>query len=218
MIYHPSFSSLAHGRGGLVFIAATAAFALGVLTGATLRPSPTTNAAGSLASALAATRAAPTSADIPLAHRLDPGLVYPADTLRIIDGDTFEARVRVWPGLDVNTKVRLRNIDARSFTPGAPTSTSRRRPRAPRSKPSSRRAALRFRGSVSTNTVDGSMRSSRRATRPTFPRRFSTAAGRAATMAAGAVRGADLEVWMSDPDPPTLGTRAVSASRYLPNI
>ena len=68
--------------------------------------------------------------------------------------------------------------------------------RAPRSKPSSRRAALRFRGSVSTNTVDGSMRSSRRATRPTFPRRFSTAAGRAATMAAGAVRGADLEVWM----------------------
>jgi endonuclease YncB( thermonuclease family) len=112
MIYHPPFSALAHPRGGLVFIAATAAFALGVLTGATLRPSPTTNAAGSLASALAATRAAPTSADIPLAHRLDPGLVYPADTLRIIDGDTFEARVRVWPGLDVDTKVRLRDVDA----------------------------------------------------------------------------------------------------------
>ena len=32
--------------------------------------------------------------------------------LRIIDGDTFEARVRVWPGLDVDTKVRLRGIDA----------------------------------------------------------------------------------------------------------
>jgi len=29
-----------------------------------------------------------------------------------MDGDTFEARVRVWPGLDVSTKVRLRNIDA----------------------------------------------------------------------------------------------------------
>ena len=32
--------------------------------------------------------------------------------IRIIDGDTFEARVRVWPGLDVDTKVRLRGIDA----------------------------------------------------------------------------------------------------------
>jgi endonuclease YncB( thermonuclease family) len=32
--------------------------------------------------------------------------------LRVIDGDTFEARVRAWPGLDVDTKVRLRGIDA----------------------------------------------------------------------------------------------------------
>jgi endonuclease YncB( thermonuclease family) len=32
--------------------------------------------------------------------------------IRIIDGDTFEARVRVWPGLNVDTKVRLRNVDA----------------------------------------------------------------------------------------------------------
>jgi endonuclease YncB( thermonuclease family) len=32
--------------------------------------------------------------------------------VRVIDGDTFEARVRVWPGLDVSTKVRLRNVDA----------------------------------------------------------------------------------------------------------
>ena len=50
--------------------------------------------------------------DLPIAKRLDPGLVYPADVLRVIDGDTFEARVRVWPGLDVDTKVRLRGIDA----------------------------------------------------------------------------------------------------------
>jgi endonuclease YncB( thermonuclease family) len=28
------------------------------------------------------------------------------------DGDTFQARVRVWPGLEVDTKVRLRGIDA----------------------------------------------------------------------------------------------------------
>ncbi len=44
--------------------------------------------------------------------RFDPQLAYPAEVVRVIDGDTFEARVRVWPGLDVNTKVRLRNIDA----------------------------------------------------------------------------------------------------------
>jgi endonuclease YncB( thermonuclease family) len=37
---------------------------------------------------------------------------HPADVLRVIDGDTFEARVHVWPGLDITTKIRLRGIDA----------------------------------------------------------------------------------------------------------
>jgi endonuclease YncB( thermonuclease family) len=37
---------------------------------------------------------------------------HPADVLRVIDGDTFEARVRVWPGIEITTKVRLRGIDA----------------------------------------------------------------------------------------------------------
>ena len=32
--------------------------------------------------------------------------------LRVIDGDTFAARVRVWRGFEVDTKVRLRAIDA----------------------------------------------------------------------------------------------------------
>jgi endonuclease YncB( thermonuclease family) len=36
---------------------------------------------------------------------------YPAEVLRVNDGDTFEARVQVWPGLAVTTKVRLRGID-----------------------------------------------------------------------------------------------------------
>jgi endonuclease YncB( thermonuclease family) len=39
-------------------------------------------------------------------------VTHPADVLRVIDGDTFEARVHVWPGLDITTKVRLRGIDA----------------------------------------------------------------------------------------------------------
>ncbi len=37
---------------------------------------------------------------------------YPAEVLRVIDGDTFEARLRIWPGMDVTTKIRLRGIDA----------------------------------------------------------------------------------------------------------
>jgi endonuclease YncB( thermonuclease family) len=37
---------------------------------------------------------------------------YPAEVLRVIDGDTFEARVHVWPGIAITTKVRLRGIDA----------------------------------------------------------------------------------------------------------
>lgn len=37
---------------------------------------------------------------------------HPARVLRVIDGDTFEARVRIWPGMEVTTKVRLRGIDA----------------------------------------------------------------------------------------------------------
>jgi endonuclease YncB( thermonuclease family) len=40
------------------------------------------------------------------------GTGYPAEVMRVIDGDTFEARVRVWPGLEVVTKVRLQGIDA----------------------------------------------------------------------------------------------------------
>ena len=32
--------------------------------------------------------------------------------MRVIDGDTFEARVHLWPGLDVTTRVRLRGVDA----------------------------------------------------------------------------------------------------------
>ena len=30
----------------------------------------------------------------------------------MLDGDTFEARVHLWPGLDITTRVRLRGIDA----------------------------------------------------------------------------------------------------------
>jgi len=37
---------------------------------------------------------------------------HSAEVLRVLDGDTFEARVQLWPGLNVTTRVRLRGIDA----------------------------------------------------------------------------------------------------------
>jgi endonuclease YncB( thermonuclease family) len=42
----------------------------------------------------------------------NPSVRHPVDVIRTIDGDTFEARVPLWPGLDVMTRVRLRGIDA----------------------------------------------------------------------------------------------------------
>ena len=112
------FATLTNPRRGNVVLAAGAVFALGLAAGALLRPALAPqlfvqHGASPVAPALAAVDAGePAPADIPLAHRLDPNVVYPAEVLRIIDGDTFEARVRVWPGLDVDTKVRLRGIDA----------------------------------------------------------------------------------------------------------
>lgn len=55
---------------------------------------------------------APSNATLsaPPAGALRPG--HPAEVFRVIDGDTFEARVRVWPGIEITTKIRLRGIDA----------------------------------------------------------------------------------------------------------
>jgi len=85
-------------RNGVLLLAA-AAFAAGLSAGAWLAPM----AAGrSIAPPAPVARAAP--------EILRTG--YPAELLRVIDGDTFEARIRIWPGQDVTTRVRLRGIDA----------------------------------------------------------------------------------------------------------
>ena len=48
-----------------------------------------------------------------LAHQAPANTrVYAAEVVRIIDGDTFVARMRTGPGGDVETRVRLRSIDA----------------------------------------------------------------------------------------------------------
>jgi endonuclease YncB( thermonuclease family) len=84
------------------WLLAGAIFCAGVATGNFLQP--------------AASGASPAKPEPPAVPVFDPravtGAVYPVDVLRINDGDTFEARVRLWPGLEVTTKVRLRNVDS----------------------------------------------------------------------------------------------------------
>jgi len=50
----------------------------------------------------------------------NPDVRHPVDAIRTIDGDTFEARVHLWPGLDLNTRVRLRGIDAPELKAACP--------------------------------------------------------------------------------------------------
>jgi endonuclease YncB( thermonuclease family) len=80
-------------------------------------------AAGTLAGAMIAPVVSGRSAPLPgeLASATDPKPIkgaYAAEVLRVIDGDTFEARVHLWPGLAVTTKVRLRGIDAPEMNAG----------------------------------------------------------------------------------------------------
>ena len=176
------------------FVAAGMIFALGVVAGATMRPLFPAIASAPVEAALAAASAAPPSGlprtDLPIARRLDPELIYPAEVVRIIDGDTFEARVRVWPGLDVDTHVRLRGIDAARYRGAAPTNSPRRKRHARRCRTYLTRAASRWRASASTNTAAGSTPWWRHAAPPMFQRRCFVAAGRAPTTAASADRGA----------------------------
>jgi endonuclease YncB( thermonuclease family) len=50
----------------------------------------------------------------------NPDVRHPVDVIRTIDGDTFEARVHLWPGLDMTTRVRLRGIDAPELRAACP--------------------------------------------------------------------------------------------------
>ncbi len=111
MRYHLLWTGSRIRRPGGAFVAGIGLFTLGIAIGTVARPVLTKPAGASVALAAAATTE-PLQSSAPLARRLDRAIVYPAELLRVIDGDTFEARVRVWPGLDVDTKVRLRDIDA----------------------------------------------------------------------------------------------------------
>jgi endonuclease YncB( thermonuclease family) len=104
---HPPFATLTSTHQGTTLLVAATMFALGALVDTGLRASR-----GGLNES-APTATAQTNAVMASSTRAaDSGARYPAEVIRVIDGDTFEARVRVWPGLDVDTKVRLRGIDA----------------------------------------------------------------------------------------------------------
>ena len=54
------------------------------------------------------------------ARAADSGVRHPVDVVRTIDGDTCEAVVHLWPGLDMTTRVRLRGIDAAEMKASCP--------------------------------------------------------------------------------------------------
>ena len=107
-----TFAASPHpGRRELAVVAG-AMFALGILAGMVV-PAPL----NPRALAPAAPRPAAQDRERTLSfgatsQRLGSIGVYAAEVARIIDGDTFVAHVQVWPGLSVDTKVRLRGVDA----------------------------------------------------------------------------------------------------------
>ncbi len=93
---------LSHNNAPPALLLAALTFELGLGVGATIRPMTASRVEAMPAATTPARSSAP--ATVLMAH--------PAEVLRVIDGDTFEAKVNLWPGLDITTKVRLRGIDA----------------------------------------------------------------------------------------------------------
>jgi endonuclease YncB( thermonuclease family) len=101
MFLRPRLLSVSAPRTGAVLAALT--FVLGLGIGAAI--GPVTASRGSPAAALPGS---PIRAELPTQVRA----AHPAEVLHVLDGDTFEARVYLWPGLNITTRVRLRGIDA----------------------------------------------------------------------------------------------------------
>src|SRR3984893_1804837 len=110
---HLSFSALSHPRRGNAWLVACVLLGLGVIAVEFINPNllphpkatPAYRAYGDAGRQVLADK---TLADKALANTR----VYAAEVVRIIDGDTFVARMRTGPGGEVETRVRLRSIDA----------------------------------------------------------------------------------------------------------
>ena len=99
-ILSPRLLSAPSSNAAIIFAALT--FVLGLGIGTSLRP--------------VAARTEPVSPKPPVAVPIEQPATTraapSAEVLSVLDGDTFEARVHLWPGLNVTTRVRLRGIDA----------------------------------------------------------------------------------------------------------
>ncbi|HEY0300261.1 MAG TPA: thermonuclease family protein [Rhizomicrobium sp.] len=96
-------------RGGVPApMLATACFAAGLTLGALVAPRIASRAV---------------EPDAPALKTVAPATLrsgHPAEVLRVFDGDTFEARVNIWPGMEITTRVRLRGIDAPEMSARCP--------------------------------------------------------------------------------------------------
>ena len=121
--------------------------------------------------------------------RLDPRFGYSAEVVHVIDGDTFEARVAVWPGIEISTPMVQVRIDAPEPMPAVTTSGCGRKRPGPRWRGFWRRAGNDCAGRTGITAPGASTPWSDSATPrvwTTFPRPTERAAGRAAIAAAGA--------------------------------
>ena len=101
MFLQPRLLSARYGHAGILLAAVM--FALGLGIGASIGP-------------VTANRSeAPAPVPARSSETATIRIVHPAEVVRVVDGDTFEARVHLWPGLDITTRVRLRGIDAPEF-------------------------------------------------------------------------------------------------------
>jgi endonuclease YncB( thermonuclease family) len=112
---HLSFSALANPRRGNAWLVACVLLGLSVIAVEFINPNllPHPKTAPMSAYRPYGDGGRQVLADKVLADKALAGTrVYAAEVVRIIDGDTFVARMRTGSGGEVETRVRLRNIDA----------------------------------------------------------------------------------------------------------
>jgi endonuclease YncB( thermonuclease family) len=83
-------------------------FGLGLLAGAIIHPP-----AGTDPFATAARERGAFSWSRYRFAQFNPQATYPAEVLRVIDGDTFDARVRIWSGFEVHRAIDAPELHAR---------------------------------------------------------------------------------------------------------
>jgi endonuclease YncB( thermonuclease family) len=105
---HLSFAALANPRRGNACLVACVLLGLGVIAVELINPNLLPHPKAPSSYRPYGDRGRQVLADKTLAAKR----VYAAEVVRIIDGDTFVARMRTEPGGEVETRVRLRSIDA----------------------------------------------------------------------------------------------------------